>query len=261
MSDFLWPHGLYSPWNSPDQNTGMSSLSLFQGIFSTQGLNPGFPHCRQILYQLSHKGTPRILEWVTYPFSSRFSWLRDQTRVSCTAGQFFTNWVIRNLLESSLKLASKHLIFRDSSLEGLYSVFIQLCILAMISEDYCFHSDSISCWVALVFTGMLEVTLHERWVEELFCLFRSCSMPSVCDYVIASGRCSIGLASRNPPRTHSVPWNNGAGPLWYKYILRLWNGEGNGNPLQYSCLKNPMDRGAWWTIVHGVADSQTRLSD
>ena len=38
-------------------------------------------------------------------------------------------------------------------------------------------------------------------------------------------------------------------------------GEGNGNPLQYSCLKNPMDRGAWWATVHGVAKSRTRLSD
>ena len=38
-------------------------------------------------------------------------------------------------------------------------------------------------------------------------------------------------------------------------------GEGNGNPLQYSCLENPMDRGAWWAIVHGVSKSQTRLSD
>ena len=38
-------------------------------------------------------------------------------------------------------------------------------------------------------------------------------------------------------------------------------GEGNGNPLQYSCLENPMDRGAWWTAVHGVTKSQTRLSD
>jgi len=39
------------------------------------------------------------------------------------------------------------------------------------------------------------------------------------------------------------------------------SGEGNGNPLQYSCLKNPMDRGAWWATVHGVAKSWTRLSD
>ena len=38
-------------------------------------------------------------------------------------------------------------------------------------------------------------------------------------------------------------------------------GEGNGNPLQYSCLENPMDGGAWWAAVHGVAKSRTRLSD
>ena len=60
MSDSLWPHGLYSPWNSLGQNTGVGSLSLLQGIFPTQGLNPGLPHCRQILYQLNHKGSPDI---------------------------------------------------------------------------------------------------------------------------------------------------------------------------------------------------------
>ena len=38
-------------------------------------------------------------------------------------------------------------------------------------------------------------------------------------------------------------------------------GEGNGNPLKYSCLENPMDRGAWWATVYGVAKSRTRLSD
>ena len=59
----------YSPWNSPGQNIGVGSLSLLQGIFPTQGSNPGLPHCRQILYQLSHKRSPRILEWIAYPFS------------------------------------------------------------------------------------------------------------------------------------------------------------------------------------------------
>ena len=39
------------------------------------------------------------------------------------------------------------------------------------------------------------------------------------------------------------------------------SGEGNGNPLQYSCLGNPMDRGAWWVTVHGATKSQTRLSN
>ena len=63
MSNSLQPHGLYNPWNSPGQNTGVGSLSLLQGIFSIQGYNTGLPHCRQILYQLSLKGRPRILEW------------------------------------------------------------------------------------------------------------------------------------------------------------------------------------------------------
>ena len=58
MSDSLRPHGLYSSWNSPGQNTGVGSLSLLQGIFPTQGSNPGLQHCRQILYQLSHQGSP-----------------------------------------------------------------------------------------------------------------------------------------------------------------------------------------------------------
>ena len=100
MSDSLWPHGLYSPWNSPGQNTGVGSLSLLQGIFPNQGSNPGLPHCRRILYQLSHKGSPRILEWVAYPFSSRSSWPRNQTRVSCIAGRFFIKWAMREALWS-----------------------------------------------------------------------------------------------------------------------------------------------------------------
>ena len=54
----LQHHGLYSPWNSPGQNIAVGSLSLLQGIFPTQGLNPGLPHCRWILYQLNHKGPP-----------------------------------------------------------------------------------------------------------------------------------------------------------------------------------------------------------
>ena len=89
------PMDYNSPWNSPGQNTGVSSLSILQGIFPTQGLNPGLPHCRQILYQLSHNRSPRILEWVACPFSSGSSRPRNLTGISCTAGRFFTNWAIR----------------------------------------------------------------------------------------------------------------------------------------------------------------------
>ena len=70
-------------------------ISFLQGIFPTQGLNPGLRHSRQILYQLSHKGNPRILEWVAYPFSSNSFWPSNWTEVSCIAGEFFTNWAIR----------------------------------------------------------------------------------------------------------------------------------------------------------------------
>ena len=91
MFHSLRPHGLYSPWNSPGQNTGVGSLPLLQGIFLTQGSNPGLPHCRHIRYQLSHKGSPRILEWVAYPFSRGSSQTRNQTGVSCTADGFFTH--------------------------------------------------------------------------------------------------------------------------------------------------------------------------
>ena len=91
----LRPYGLNSPWNSLGQNTGVGSLSLLQGIFPTQGSNPDLPHYRLVLYQLSHKGSPRILEWITYPFSSRSSQPRNQTGVSRSAGWFLTNWAIR----------------------------------------------------------------------------------------------------------------------------------------------------------------------
>ena len=101
MSNSLGLHGLYSPWNSPGQNTGVGSLALLQGIFPTQGLNPALPHCRWILYQLNHQGRPRILEWLAYLISRQSSWSRNQTRVSCIAGRFFTNWAMREALRTA----------------------------------------------------------------------------------------------------------------------------------------------------------------
>ena len=73
----------------------MGALSLLQGIFPTQRLNPSLLHCRQILYQLSHKETPRILEWVACPFSSGSSQPRHGTSVSCFANGSFTSWGTR----------------------------------------------------------------------------------------------------------------------------------------------------------------------
>ena len=72
VSDCLQPHGLYSPWNSSGQNTGVGSRSLLQGIFPTQGSNPGLPHCRQILYQPSHQRRPHATV-------KKFSWKKVKT--------------------------------------------------------------------------------------------------------------------------------------------------------------------------------------
>ena len=54
----LWATKLLDPWDSPGKNTGVGSRSLLQGIFPTQGSNLGLVHYRQILYQLSHQGSP-----------------------------------------------------------------------------------------------------------------------------------------------------------------------------------------------------------
>ena len=110
VSDSLWPHRLQPSrllcsWNSPGQNTGVGSRSLLQGIFPTQGLNPGLLHCRQIHYHLSHQERPRIVGGgVAYPFSRGSSQPRDWTQVSCIAGRFFTSWATREATQVSIRM-------------------------------------------------------------------------------------------------------------------------------------------------------------
>ena len=91
MSDSLRPQGLQHtrllcPWDSLGKNTGLGCHALLQGIFPTQGLNQGLPHCRQILHQLSYKGSPKIVEWTANPCSSRSSRPRNRTGVSYHQG-------------------------------------------------------------------------------------------------------------------------------------------------------------------------------
>ena len=107
--DFCQP-GASFQLNCPGKNTGVGSHALLQGLFPTQGSKPDLPHCRQILYHLSHWRSPRILEWVAYPSSKGPSQPRNRTEVFCIAGGFFTSWIIREaqsgsccLLDSSMK--------------------------------------------------------------------------------------------------------------------------------------------------------------
>ena len=124
---------LLHPWDFLGKSTGVGCHFLLQGIFPIQGSNVGllhcrqapyclnckgsswgssqprdwtqvYPHCRQILYQLSYKGSPRTLAWIAYPFSSRSSWPRNWAGLFCIAGRVFTNWGIREALNFLLLL-------------------------------------------------------------------------------------------------------------------------------------------------------------
>ena len=131
------------------QNIGGCSLSLLQGIFPTQGSNPGLPPCRWTLYQLSHKGNQIILKWVVYPFSSRSSQPRNQTRVSCIADRFFTNWAIREALK----------VYPSCSI--LPSSFFRLSILFSIYSEV-----ELLNYVVRLFFFFLELPLH--FPEQLY---------------------------------------------------------------------------------------------
>ena len=72
--------------------TEVDCYALLQEFFPSQGSNPGLLHCRQIIYWLSHQEGPRILEWVAYPFSRGSSQPRNQSRVFCIEGGFFTSY-------------------------------------------------------------------------------------------------------------------------------------------------------------------------
>ena len=109
MSDSLQLHGLsparlLCPWDSPGKNTGVGCYALPQSVFPTHWLNPGLPHCRQILYHLSHQENPRILERIAHPLSRGSSWPRNRAGVSCIAGGFFTSLAMEASLLQLLPL-------------------------------------------------------------------------------------------------------------------------------------------------------------
>ena len=119
-------------------------LSVLQGIFPTQGSSLSLPHCRQILYQLSHQGSPSILEWVACPFSSGSFRPRNWTGVSCTAGGFFTSWATREA----------HII--DEHMREWVKV-AQSCPTLWDPMDYTVHGilqARILEWVAIPFQGI-----------------------------------------------------------------------------------------------------------
>ena len=93
-----------SPWNFPGQNTGVGSISLLQGSSQPRDQTEVLLYCRWILYQLSHKGSPRILEWVSLSFLQGIFPSQESNQIACIAGGFFTNWATGKRPEIMMKL-------------------------------------------------------------------------------------------------------------------------------------------------------------
>ena len=131
VSDSLGPHGLSQPGSSVHrilQATRVRCHLHLQGIVPTQGSNPGLPHGRWILYHLSHQGSPRILEWVAYPFSRGTSCPRNQTRVFCNC-----RWILYQLS------------YQGSPIHSVgFAKCVKLCI-----RHYSVTQNSITVWNTL----------------------------------------------------------------------------------------------------------------
>ena len=126
--------------DAPGKNTGVGCHALLQGIFPTQGSEPGIPHCRWILYHLSHQGSPRMLEWVPYLFSRGSSWPRSRKGVSCIAGGFFTSWATREAHTLITKLSSW-----SFTLDIICSLPTLLCRLVLPAHPCAFPISQLSC--------------------------------------------------------------------------------------------------------------------
>ena len=136
--------------DSPGKNTGVCCHALLQGIFPTQGSNPSLPHCGQILYRLSHQGSPRILEWVAYPFSRGSSQPRNRTGVSCIVGRILyqvsyqgSRGIDEGILWKNLHMSSRlgaeyytRQVIIHHNLEHIKYVFQNMCLMGWFSFLY-----------------------------------------------------------------------------------------------------------------------------
>ena len=245
--DLWWPHGLYSPWNSPCQSTGVGSLSLLQGIFPTQVSNPGLLHCKQILYQANHKGSPRILKWVAYPFFRYFPnpgielhspAMKEDSLPTELWGKPYDPRDVGNLLLGCSAFSK----FSLNIWKSLVHIFLKL---GLENFEHYFASMWNECNCAAVWTFFGIALLwdwNENWSFPV--LWPWLSFPYLLAYWVQHFNSIIFISF-----------------IVSLYTFSMFNGEENGNPLQYSCLENPMDGRTWWAAVRGVTKSQTRLSN
>ena len=254
MLDSLQPHGLYSPWNFPGQNTGVGSLSLLQGIFPTQGSNPGLLHCRRILYQLSHKGSPEwawenptssiILKFhgrIWAPFSFHRSFFMDPKR-----SLYSTPWW---LVSEPVHLIGFYWFEENNDRKGRNIKenkkrgFAPYPNLSQISE------------ATLVQRPLLVLTLQTLEIENIQQIENEnkCFIEHKMGHRSRQGLSFLFALGIRPSWAFLVPHTVKNPPAMLEIWVWFLGWE--------DFLEKSMDRGAWQAIVHGIIKSWTWLTD
>ena len=227
--DSLWPHGIVHGILQARILEWVVCFLLL-GIFPTQGSNPGLLNCRGILYQLNHQESPRILEWVAYPFGS--SWPRNQTGVSCIAGRLITNWVIRRAKT----------LARVTTPNSWASSWGNAQLLHW-QESCCFFFPSLKTiaptWQAQAEGRAWKLPAEEDgvWTHACRAQWISSPAPWPLGHLALIILNSLGFLGSSAGKESA----HNAGDPGSIPGLGRFPGEGKGNPFQYSCLENPMD--------------------
>ena len=205
MSGSLQPHGLSSPWSSPDQNTGVGSLSLFQGIFPTQGSSPGLLHCRQILYQLSYESKPLSGKepacqcrrwkrfgldpwvrkipwrraWQPTPVFWRILWTEEAGRLqSIGLHRVWYDWGDLVLRYTCRYL---HIYVDNTEIDRLTQIYTSAVISEVNEHNYLYYSPNPAIWMALSPLGQgYALCLFKQWQRchmDLSMISRTLHMP------------------------------------------------------------------------------------
>ena len=236
----LWPTRLLCPWNSPGKDTRVTCHALLQGIFLTQGLNLHLwrpLHWRAGSLPLTSPGKPKYP--ITTPFSSVLS--LNKLGVSCQG------WSVSQSIDLSwlcLPQSSFNPCFKDSSHS-----------LPTFSPEHFFVHHSIFFFSPRLLNMDSGLSVLPFFLTS-YSLLKHLSLWSHCWNWFYKGQGFPGdPVVKNPPASAGDERDEGLIPGSGKSP-----GGGSSNPLQHSCLKNPMDRGAWWAAVHEVTKSWIWLS-
>ena len=245
--------------DSLGQNTGVGSRSFLQGIFPTQGSNPRLLHWQADSLPAEPPEEPPGAMFPIWGYCKQCccklacACLLEHLGVSFSRA-WYPGVPLRghSVRGSSTVLGHAKLFFRVLPVDILNSgrVFPLLHILA--STRYHLTFKFLLIWYVCLESShmvLIGVSLVQWKFTFLYVfwpygfLFMNCCLRA-------------SLLAQNGKESACNARDPGSIPGWGRSP-----GEGNGNPLQYSCLENSMDRGAWWATVYGVAKSQTRLSD